>query len=420
MINKKNKIIAGLEVGTTKIVILVGEILMNKVINIIGIGQCLSKGIDKGNINNLNSLISCIKKAIYQAEVIAECHISSVYLALSNQYIKCKNEIGIVPIYNNEVTQHDIEYAIYTAQSVKLNHDYNILHVIPQEYSIDQDFGIKNPIGLSGFRMQAAVHLITYKNTLKQNLIKAVESCNIQVNKIIFSGLASSQAVLTLEEKQSGVCMIDIGSGNINIVIYINGYIQYSCVLPYAGNTVTNDIAYIFNTSFHNAEIIKKKYGSIVLSELTASELIEISNLYGISTKKMQQNILVDVIEARYTELLNMINDIILKIQTKLYHSGKPYFLGSGIVITGGGSKTTSLKYLAEKIFNTQVRIGKPINIQTYNDQILNPDYSTVIGLLKYGIQVNNHTINDINKPKNLKKWFDYFQNWVKKIIKIQ
>lgn len=418
MINNKNKIlIAGLEIGTTKIVVLVGEILSNNMIHIIGIGQCPSKGIDKGNINNLKSVISCIKQVIHEAEIIAECNIKSIYLAFSNQYIKCKNEIGIVPINKNEVTENDIKYAIYTAKSIKLNHDYNILHIIPQEYSIDQNHGIKNPIGLSGYRMQVNIHLITYKNTLKKNLIKAIQECNLKIKKIIFSGLASSKAILTIEEKKSGVCVIDIGSGNINIVIYINGSIQHSEVIPYAGNTVTNDIAYAFNTSFRNAEIIKKKYGSIIFSSLTASELIEISNLYGISTKKIQKNILIEVIESRYSELLNIIKNIILKIQKKLHNLGKPNIIGSGIVLTGGGAKITSLKILAKKIFNMKIRIANPIQIKTYNDHIIDPSYSTVIGLLKYGLEIYYKKKENINKKKILKKWFYYLQNWIKKII---
>ncbi|WP_343128326.1 cell division protein FtsA [Buchnera aphidicola (Takecallis taiwana)] len=417
MIKKNNQIIAGIDVGTTKIVVLIGEISVNQVINIIGIGQYPSKGIDKGNINNLQSLISCIKKAIYEAETMAEYRISSIYVSLSNEYLKCKNEIGIVPIDNKEITHQDIKYAIYTAQSIKLGHDYKILHVIPQEYIIDKEYGIKNPIGLSGCRMKAKVHLITYKHIFKKNLVKAIQSCNIQVEKVVFSGIASSQAVLTFSEKQSGVCMIDIGGGSINIVIYFNGYIQYSHVLPYAGNTVTNDIAYVFNTSFQNAEIIKKKYGSTILTSLTASELIEISNLYDINTKTIQNDILIQVINSRYTELFTMINEMIIKIQNQLYHSSQSYILGSGIVLTGGGAQAKSLKILAKKIFNTQVRIGIPLKIKTYNDKIIQPNYATVIGLLKYGSKIYNHHKKQFHKTTILKKLFCYVQNWVKKII---
>ncbi|WP_367677267.1 cell division protein FtsA [Buchnera aphidicola] len=415
---KKNKqVIAGIEVGTTKVVVLIGEILINKIVNIIGIGQYPSKGIDKGNINNLQSLISCIKKAIYEAETMAEYRISSIYVSLSNQYIHCKNEIGIVPIANKEITDQDIKYAIYTAQSIKLKQDYKILHVIPKEYTIDQTYGIKNPVGLSGFRMQANVHLITYKNIFKKNLVKAIESCNMHVEKVIFSGIASSQAVLTFSEKQSGVCMVDIGGGSIDLIIYINGYIEYSYVLPYAGNTVTNDIAYVFNTSYKNAEIIKKKYGSTILSSLTASELIEIANLYGIQTKNMKKDILIQVIESRYTELFNMIHTVLMKIQNKLYNSGKPYKLGAGIVLTGGGAQASSLKLLAEKIFNIQVRIGIPIKIKTYSDKIIQPSYATVIGLVKYGAKIYNQKKKQFNKTNKLKKWFYYLHSWIKKII---
>ncbi|CAL4320056.1 cell division protein FtsA [Buchnera aphidicola] len=415
MMNQKQEtLVAGLEIGTTKVVVLIGKILENNNINIVGIGKCSSKGISVGNINDLNSVTKCIKKSIDEAEKTAQCNISSIYLSLSNKYIQCKNETGIVPIHNNEVTTKDVQYAIYTAKSIKLNYDYNILHVIPQEYAIDQEQGIKNPIGLSGFRMTANVHLITYRNHIKKNIIKAVKNCNLKIKKIIFSGLASSQAILTSEEKSSGVCMIDIGGGSIEIVIYTNGYIQHSEVIPYAGNTITNDIACIFNTSFKNAEMIKIKYGSTVLSSFSIPELIEFSNLNGMNTKKIKKDILIEIIESRYSELLNIINDIIIKIQKKLFYSKQPYLIGSGIVITGGSAQTKSLKCFAEKIFKMPVRIGVPNNVKTNNQNILHPSYSTVIGLLKYS-QKKYHYQNH-NKTFIFKKWIYKIQNWFQKI----
>ncbi|CAL4320111.1 cell division protein FtsA [Buchnera aphidicola] len=417
MIKKKNKkLIVGLEIGSTKIVVLVGELLINNVINIVGIGQCPATGIDQGNIKNLESVILCIKTAIYEAETMAECNISNVYLSLSNKYFKCKNEIGIVPINNNEVTKIDVDRAIHTARSIKLKNDYSILHIIPQEYLIDQETGIKNPIGLSGFRMAAKVHLITYKKKIKKNLIKAVKKCNLKVKNIIFSGIASSTAILTAEEKQSGVCMVDIGGCNITIIIYINGYIHHTQVIPYAGNTVTNDIAYALNTTFQNAEIIKKKYGSTISSSLSTTKIIEISNNYGINSKNIQKNILKKIIEARYEELFNIINNIINNIQNKLYENKQKYMLDSGIVLTGGGSKTKSLKIFAKKIFNMPVRIGYPKNITTYNDQILKPQYSGAIGLIQYGSKLYHHK-NQNSKKKSLKKWLCNFQRWIQRIL---
>lgn len=412
MIKKKSKKwIVGLEIGTTKIVTLVGEILVDGTINIVGIGQCLSKGIDTGHINNLQNIVACIKKTIYEAEIISKYKISSIYLSISNKYIKCENEIGIIPIKTKEVTKQDIKNAIYTAQCIKLNSDYKILHTIPKEYSIDKDIGIRNPIGLSGVRMESQVHLITYKKNIQQNISKALKLCKLKIKKKIFSGLASSEAVLTAEEKKSGVCMIDIGGGSIDLVIYINGYIQHSQVIPYAGNIITHDIAYIFNISFKKAEKIKIQYGFKKLSSLTAEELIEISSIYGIKTKTIQTNLLMQIIESRYLELLNIINNIITDTQEKLYCLGKPYFIKSGLVFTGGSVQTKSLYYFSKKVFNVPIRIGKPININTYNKHIIHPSYATVIGLLKYGKQFNKKKKN-INKKNKLQKWLNIFKNF--------
>ncbi|CAL4320199.1 cell division protein FtsA [Buchnera aphidicola] len=420
MIKKNKKILVGLEIGTTKVSVLVGEMLPDGMINIIGIGNCPSKGIDKGSINDLQAIIFCIKKAIQEAEKMAKYNISSVYLALSNKYINYTNEIGIVPISKNEITQHDVKYAIYTAQSIKLNHSYHILHTIPQEYSIDQENGIKNPIGLSGIRMKAKLHLITCREDLKQNFIKALKICNIKIKQIIFSGLASSEAVLTEEEKKSGVCLIDIGGGSIDIIIYINNSIQHSQVIPYAGNTITNDIAHVFNISFQNAEKIKLKYGSTMLSPLSISKkIIEISNIHEYYIRKIQKETLIEVIESRYEELLNIVNKNIIKIQEKLYYLKKPYLLGSGIVITGGSSQMKYLESFAEKIFNMQVRIGNPIKITTHTDFSINPSYSTTVGLLRYGSNEQNNYEKNINKYNIFTKYFQFFKKWIKKYSKL-
>ncbi|WP_343182662.1 cell division protein FtsA [Buchnera aphidicola] len=420
MSKKNQKLIIGLDIGSTKIVVTVGKILKNRIIKIIGFGKCHSQGIDNhGNIKNLKSISSCIKKAINEAEIIAECNISSIYVSISNKYIKCKNEIGIVPIYNNEVTKNDIKYAIYTAKCIKLKEGYSILHIIPQEYSIDQEHGIKNPIGLSGCRMQAKVHLILHKHDIQKNIIKAINQCNVKIKKIIFSGIASGQAVLKLEEKQSGVCIIDIGGNNISIVIYINGSIQHSQVIPYAGNIVTHDIAYAFNTSFDNAEKIKIKYGSKISSSLSTSEIINISTKYGISTKKIQQNTLIEVIESRYKELFYIISNIIIHIQKKLYEKGQKYKINSGVVLTGGGSQIKLIKKIAQKTFNMPIRIGMPKNIKTYNDQIIHPSYSTVLGLLKYAEKKIFYKKEKHKKNTILSKIYNKLHLWYKKITKI-
>ncbi|QCI23230.1 cell division protein FtsA [Buchnera aphidicola] len=418
MIKERNRdLIVGLDIGTTKVVTLVGEMLIDGIVNIIGIGICPSKGINQGIINDLKSIIKCVKNSINQAENMADCQISSVYLALSNKYITCQNEIGMVPIYNDEVTKNDIDNVIHTAKCVRIKDKHHILHIIPQEYYIDEHSGINNPIGLSGKRIKAKVHLITCNSEMKKNIIKAIEACGLKVNHIIFSGLASSKAVLTKDECQLGVCMADIGSGTIDITIYTNGILQYSCVIPYAGNTVTNDISYAFNIPFVQAETIKIQYGyAEACSSSELCEQIQITNDNNKHIKTFKQSTLIEVIEPRYTELLHLINTKILNIQEKLKKLNHSYQFRSGIVFTGGAAQIKSLKSSAKKIFNMPIRIGIPTKISSLvNHDISKSNYSTAIGLLYYGKEHFQH-YQKHNETKNIfKKWFQYISHWIKK-----
>lgn len=414
----KKKLIVGLEIGTTKTVVIVGEILDEGIINIIGIGTSNSIGIDRGVINDLKSIVKSVKQVIHQAEKMANCTISSIYLSLSNKYINCQNEIGIIPISKEEITQEDVDYVIHTAKCVKIRNEHKILHVIPQEYSIDQYTGIKNPIGLSGFRMQAKVHLITCHTEIKKNIIKAVENCGIKVDYSIFSGIASGESVLTKEEKNLGVCIADIGGGTIDIVIYIDGKLQHSCVIPYAGNAVTNDISYAFNIPFLNAEQIKIKYGCAVQNTNSTSEEIKIINLDNIIIKTIEQKKLNEIIEPRYTELLTLINLEINNTQKKLNNFGNINKLRAGIVLTGGASNIKLLKNCAEKIFNFPIRIGYPhkinINIKD-NYNIKQMCYSTATGLLHFGKKYYFSTEKLNNSSNFFVKCLKHINNWIKK-----
>ncbi|QCI22668.1 cell division protein FtsA [Buchnera aphidicola] len=415
IISKDRKLVVGLEIGTTKVVTLVGEVLIDDTIKIIGLGTCFSKGIDKGRINNLDSIVSCIQESINKAEIMADCQITSVYLSLSNKYINSQNEIGMIPISEDEVTKEDLENAIHIAKSVKIPNEHQILHVIPQEYSIDQQSGIKNPIGLSGVRMQVKVHLITCHKNMIKNIIKAVEKCDVKVDQVIFSGLASSKAVLTEDECNLGVCMIDIGGGTIDFTIYINGSIQYSQVIPYAGNIVTSDISYAFSTSYYESENMKIQYGSTKKPFLGTSKNIDFSDINSNFQKTLQHDLLIEVIESRYIELLSLVQDKIVYIQKKLYKIGEKYELLSGIVLTGGGSNISHLTDCAEKVFHKKIRIAKPFNVSGSIEEITSSHYSTVIGLLHYG---KESYINIDKKKKEdsfLEKIFKQINNWFKK-----
>lgn len=414
IISKDRKLVVGLEIGTNKVVTLVGEILIDKKIKIIGIGICASHGINQGRINNLNAVVKCIQESVHKAETMANCHITSLYVSLSNKYIDCRNEIGITPISADEVTIEDLDNVIHTAKSVQILNEHYILHVIPQDYSIDQNSGIKNPIGLSGIRMQVNVHLITCHQNMAKNIIKAVEKCGLKVDKMIFSGLASSKSVLTEDECKLGVCMIDIGGGTMDFTIYIDGAIQDSQVIPYGGNIVTSDISYAFNTSYNDSEKIKIQYGCATKIPPGTSKNIDWTDINNNSQQTVQKDALIEVIESRYLELFKLVNHRILYIQKKLYQKGLKYHLSSGIVLTGGGSKMTYLTECAEKVFNKKIRIATPVNIAGLKENITEPDYSTVLGLLHYGRELYS---NIENKKENsfIQQWFQKISNWFKK-----
>lgn len=409
------KLIVGLEIGTTKVAALVGEILPDGIINIIGVGSCLSRGMDKGSVNDLESVVKCVQCTIDQAELMADCQISSSYLALSGKYISCQNEIGIVPILEEEVTQEDIDNVVHTAQSVRVRDEYRILHVIPQDYAIDYQEGIRNPVGLSGVRMQAKVHLITCHNDMAKNIVKAVERCGLKVDHLIFAGLASSYAVATEDERELGVCVIDIGGGTMDIAVYTAGALRHTKVIPYAGNVVTNDIAYAFSTLPTDAEVIKVRHGSALRSIVSKDESIEVPSLGGCPPRSLQRQTLAKVIELRYTELLNLVNEEIIRLQEELCLQGVQHHLAAGIVLTGGASQIDGLVTCAQQVFHTQVRIGQPLNMTGLTTYAHEPYYATAVGLLHYGKNFYFSGEIELEKRTSVRTWFKRMSGWLRK-----
>lgn len=409
------KLLVGLEIGTIKVATLIGEILPDGIINIIGLGCCPSRGMDKGGVNNLESVIKCVEYSINQAELMSGCQISSVYLSLSGKHISCKNEIGMVPISEEEVTQSDVDNVVYIAKSVKVRDEHRILHVIPQDYSIDYQEGIKNPVGLSGVRMQAKVHLITCHNDMAKNIVKAVERCGLQVDQLIFSGLASSYAVLTEDERELGVCVVDLGGGTMDISIYTDGALRYIKVIPYAGNAVTSDIAYAFGTPLSDAEIIKMRYGCALESLVSKSENIEVPSVGGRPPRILQRHMLAEIIEPRYVELMKLVNKEIVQLQSQLRQLNIKHHLAAGIVLTGGASLIDGLVACAQKVFHNQVRIASSLNISGSTDDIKGPQYSTVVGLLHYGKESHLHDDIDVGRKTIIKNWIKKINNWFKK-----
>ena len=359
----------------------------------------------------------CVQRAIDQAELMADCQISSVYLALSGKHISCQNEIGMVPISEEEVTQDDVENVVHTAKSVRVRDEHRVLHVIPQEYAIDYQEGIKNPVGLSGVRMQAKVHLITCHNDMAKNIVKAVERCGLKVDQLIFAGLAASYSVLTEDERELGVCVVDIGGGTMDIAVYTGGALRHTKVIPYAGNVVTSDIAYAFGTPPSDAEAIKVRHGCALGSIVGKDENVEVPSVGGRPPRSLQRQTLAEVIEPRYTELLNLVNEEILQLQEQLRQQGVKHHLAAGIVLTGGAAQIEGLAACAQRVFHTQVRIGAPLNITGLTDYAQEPYYSTAVGLLHYGKESHLSGEAEVEKrvTASVGSWIKRLNSWLRK-----
>ena len=407
-------LIVGLDIGTTKVAVLVGEVLPDGEINIIGLGTHSARGMDKGGVNDLESVVKSLQRAVDEAEMMADCHISSVFLGVSGRHIECRNEKGMVPISDEEVSQEDVDNVIHTAKSVRLPEEHRVLHVLPQEYSIDYQEGIKNPIGLSGVRMGAKVHLITCHNDMVKNIEKCVERVGLRVDQLIFSALASSYAVLTDDEKELGVCVVDMGGGTMDIAMFTGGALRYSKVIPYAGNTVTSDIAYAFGTPPVDAEAIKVRYGSALGRLVSKEDTIEVPSVGGRPARSLQRQTLAEVIEPRYSELLGLVQDEISRMQNELRVQGVKHQLAAGVVLTGGAAQIEGIVECAEQIFQCQVRVGEPENIRGLTDYVQAPVFSTAVGLLQYGKLHQSKGSRDSNVKASVGGLFQRISNWLR------
>ncbi|TCJ97871.1 cell division protein FtsA [Volucribacter psittacicida] len=414
----ESKIVVGLEVGTSKVVAVVGEVLPDGVVNVLGVGSCPARGIDKGGITDLEAVVNSIQRAIESAESVADCQIMSVTLAITGEHIQSINESGLAPIVDGEVTQDDIENAMYTASSVKMDEGLAVLHVIPQEYAVDRQFNVKSPLGLQGVRLTAQAHLIACHQDWLKNLKKAVERCKLKVDEVVFSGLASSYSVLTEDEKELGVCLIDMGGGTMDIMVYTNGALRFSKVIPYAGNRVTDDVAYMVATSRAKAEEIKVNYGSAITPPtLQPEKKIEVAGVGGRPPRILTKESLSEITSARYMELFSMVKAELSKLRYELDERKMPSELIAGIVLTGGGAQIEDAAQCAADIFGSQVRIGSPLNLAGLTDYVDKPQYATVLGLLHY-----SHNNNEQPRKPNAdeesfgRKTFDILKKIINKV----
>ncbi len=376
----ERNLIVGLDIGTSKVVAIVGEITEDNEVEVIGLGTHPSRGLKKGVVVNIESTVQSIQRAVEEAELMSGCQISSVSAGIAGSHIRSLNSHGIVAIRDKEVTQADVDRVIDAARAVAIPADQKILHILPQEFLIDQQESIREPVGMSGVRLEAKVHMVTGAVSAAQNIIKCVRRCGLEVDDIILEQLASSQAVLTEDEKELGVCLVDIGGGTTDIAVFTEGAIRHTAVIPIAGDQVTNDIAVALRTPTQYAEEIKIKYACALTQLASVEETIEVPSVGERPPRRLARQTLAEVVEPRYEELFTL-------IQAELRRSGFEDLCAAGIVLTGGSSKMEGAVDLAEEIFHMPVRKAVPQFVTGLIDVVRNPIHATGVGLLLFGHQ---------------------------------
>lgn len=406
MAKKPNKdLIVGIDIGTSKVVTLVGEMSPDGKLNVIGFGSHPSQGLKRGVVVNIESTVQSIQRSVEDAELMSGCEIYTAYTGIAGSHIRSLNSHGMVAIRDNEVTLSDIDRVIDAAKAVAIPADQRILHVLPQEFIIDSQDSIREPQGMSGVRLEAKVHIVTGAVSAAQNIVKCMKRCGLSTSDIVLEQFASSQSILTDDEKELGVCMIDIGGGTSDIAVFTNGAIRHTAVIPIAGDQVTNDIAIALRTPTRNAEDIKIKFGCAMQEMVDPNEMIDIPTMGDRAARRIARSALVEVIEARYEELFTL-------AYHELKRSGLENFAAAGIVLTGGASKIQGAQELAERIFNMPVRIGRPFNVTGMPDIINNPIYATGVGLLMYGYQQRQNQRGDGLQPSNMKGLWSKMRGW--------
>ena len=401
----QENIVVGLDIGTTKICAVVGELSHGK-INIIGIGTHPSIGLRKGVVVNIESTVDSIKKAVEEAELMAGCEISSVYAGIAGGHITGFNSRGIVAIKGSEIMEQDVARVIDAARAVAIPMDREVIHVLPQEYIVDDEPGIQNPIGMAGVRLEAKIHIVTGAVTSAHNIVKCANRSGLDVCDIVLESLASGEAVLTEEEKDLGTGLIDLGGGTTDLAIFSGNNIKHTFVLALGGNNLTNDIAIGFRAPQAEAEKIKTRYGTCLTDNVSPDETIEVPGMGGREPRKLPRQILAEILQPRTEEIFTLIN-------REIFRAGMESMIPSGLVVTGGSSLLDGVTDVAESVFNLPTRLGKPRGISGLVDVVNNPMYATGVGLVLYGAKTqsskkfrirDNNIFNRV--MSRMKRWF--------------
>lgn len=401
----EDNMIVGLDIGTSKVVAIVGAIGPSGEIEIVGTGMHPSSGLKKGVVVNIEATVNSIQRAVEEAELMAGCSIHSVFAGIAGSHIRSLNSHGIVAIRDREVQDLDVERVIDAARAVAIPADQEILHVLPQEFIIDNQEGVREPTGMSGVRLEAKVHLVTCAANAAQNIKKCIRRCGLEVDDIILEQLASSYSVLTEDEKQLGVALVDIGGGTTDIAVFTDGAIRHTGVIPIAGDQVTNDIAMALRTPTPHAEELKIKYACALAKLAGPDETIKVPSVGDREPRNLSRQALAEVVEPRYDELFTL-------VQAELRRSGYEELIAAGIVLTGGTSKMEGVVDLAEEIFHMPVRIGTPQGVRGLSDIVNNPIYSTGVGLLHFGAKQLRMAAAVVDRSEQKTGFWSRLKNW--------
>ncbi|MEW5943177.1 MAG: cell division protein FtsA [Pseudomonadota bacterium] len=402
---EQKNLIVGLDIGTSKVVAIVAEILPEGRLEIIGLGQHPSRGLKKGVVVNIESTVNAIQRALEEAELMADCKIREVYTGIAGSHVKSFNSHGMVAIKDKEVSQADVERVVETAKAVNIPMDQQILHILTQEFIIDGQEDVREPLGMSGVRLEVKVHIVTGAVSAAQNIIKCVKRCGLEVRDLILQPLASSLAVLSEDEKDLGVCLVDIGGGTTDIAVFTNGAIRHTAVIPIAGDQITNDIAMALRTPTKDAEDIKRAHGCALGRLADPSEVVEVPGVGEREARQLSRQTLAEVIEPRVEELYSL-------VQAELRRSGLEDLMSSGIVITGGSGAMQGMVELGEEVFHMPVRLGMPQYVGGLAEVVRNPRYATGVGLLLAGMEQQQRHQMTVMQTGSLEQIFNRMKGW--------
>ncbi|HMF51181.1 MAG TPA: cell division protein FtsA [Candidatus Saccharimonadales bacterium] len=402
---KKNSIVVGLDIGTSKVCAVVGE-MTERGVEIIGIGSHPSQGLRKGVVINIEATVSSLTKAIEEAGLMAGCEIHTVFTSISGGHIKGFNSHGIVAVKNKEVAQRDLERVIDAAKAVAIPIDREVLHVLPQDYIIDDQDGIKEPLGMSGVRLEAKVHIVTGAVTSAQNIIKCCNRTGLNVAEIILAPLAAAETVLTEEERDLGVLLIDMGGGTTDFVLLHDGTVKHTAIIGIGGNHISNDIAAGLRTPFNDAERLKQLYGCAAARMVTEDERVQIPNIAGKGAGTVSRQILCEIIEPRLDEIFEL-------VQKEIAKSGYENSLASGVVVTGGAMLLPGAIEMAERTFGLPVRLGVPAHVVGLLNVINNPVYAVAVGLVLHGMKRRERNVYRVREDKMLSKVKHRMSDWL-------